>query len=122
MLVSSPQRVLVRSRALPGAKVFGGQTDRISVSCFCIRCLREPNIHAPKRVFSPNRQVCDEEELLPAFSYISLYPIVRAPGLLQGYPCYRRIKCAARPSSAHFLHLFPSPTVPMPRPQLEITY
>jgi hypothetical protein len=53
-------------------------------SGFCIRGLREPNIHLPKYVFTPNRQVCDEEELLPAFFYIGLYPIMCTPRLLQG--------------------------------------
>ena len=52
-------------------------------SGFRIRCLRESNIHLPKYVFAPNRQVSDEEELFPAFPYVGLDPIVCAPRLLE---------------------------------------
>ena len=34
---------------------------------FCVRGLREPNLHVPKPVFAPDRQVGDEQELFSAF-------------------------------------------------------
>ena len=48
---------------------------------FGIRRLSEPDVHMSKLVFATNRQICDEEKLLPALFSISLQPIVRAPGL-----------------------------------------
>src|SRR5271168_4306321 len=48
---------------------------------FRIGCLRELDVHTSKYLFASNCQIGDKEELLPAFSYVGLYPIVSAPRL-----------------------------------------
>ncbi len=50
-----------------------GNCRSISWSRFLHKAPVRTDIHMPNYIFAPNRQVCDEEELLPAFSHIGLY-------------------------------------------------
>ncbi len=65
-------------------------------SGFCIRCLRESDIHLTEHVFASNRQVCDEKKLLPAFLHIGFYPILCSPGLFHNDDSDWRIGCTER--------------------------